>query len=156
MNPIATAMLLLALAQSDTSALVEASKDAKSKRKGSTTKVITNADVAKANKGKVKERKGADTTPVEPAATLMEKHNAERKARLEREAKLKTLNETIATLEAELAKLEQQYYEENDLDRRDREIVPRFNETKAKLDEAREKLAAVSSQLAGPTARPES
>jgi DNA repair exonuclease SbcCD ATPase subunit len=156
MNLLASAMLLLALAQSETSALVEASKDARSKRKGSTTKVITNAYVAKANKGKVKERKGVDTAPIEPTATLMEKHNAERKARLEREAKLKTLNETIAKLEAELAKLEQQYYEENDLDRRDRELVPRFNETKQKLDDARQKLAAISSQLAGPTARPES
>ena len=141
MNAIALVTLVLALAQSDTSALVEASKDGKAKRKGSTTKVITNADVAKADKSKVVQRKGVPVT-VKPHATLMEKHEAERKSRLEREAKLAELNETIGKLEKELAKLEQAYYEENDLNYRDGELVRRFNETKIKLDEARGAAAA--------------
>ena len=139
MNALIAALLLLALAQSDTSALVEASKDAKAKRKGSTTKVITNADVAKANKDKVVQRPGVPVT-IKPQPTLADRAEAERKTRLEREAQLKVLSETIATLEKELAKLEQSYYEENDLNYRDTEIVKRFNETKAKLDEARAKL----------------
>ena len=133
-------IMLLLLQQSDTSALVEASKDAKAKRKGSTTKVITNADVKKADKKKVVERKTTDTGPVEPQPTLAEKHEAERTARLAREAKLKVLNETIATLEKELAALEQSYYESNDLDYRDTVIVRKFNETRTKLDEARKQL----------------
>ena len=146
MNAIAIAVLLLALdAQSDTSALVQASKDGKAKRQGSTTKVITNAEVAKANKSKVVERKGVPIT-VKPQPTLMEKHEAERKARLEREAKLKVLNETVARLEKELAALEQAYYEENDLNLRDNDIVTRFYETKAKLDEARGAAAASAAE----------
>ena len=154
MNLIAIAMLLLALEQSDTAALVEASKEAKAKRKGSTTKVITNADVKK-SKSKVVERPGVPVT-IKPKPTLAETHEAERKARVAREEQLKALSETIAQLESELAKLEQSYFEENDLDVRDAEIVKRFNETKVKLDEARQKLSAVSSQLADLNARPES
>lgn len=134
MNLPVIAVLLL-LAQSDTSALVEASKNSKAKRKGSTTKVITNADVKKADKSKVTSRKG-NAEPVEPQPTLMEKHEAERKTRLDKEAKLKVLNETIAKLEKELARLEQTYFETNDLNYRDTELVKRFNATKAKLDEA--------------------
>lgn len=149
MNLLASAVLLLALAQSDTTALVEAAKSAKAKRKTSTTKVITNADVKKADKSKVVQRKGsgaattAAETPAPPQQTLVEKHEAERTERLTREAKLKTLAETIALLEAELARLEQRYFEENDLDRRDREIVARFNETKTKLDDARRERDAL-------------
>ncbi len=142
MNLPAIAVLLLlaqseiSASQSDTSALVEASKNSKAKRKGSTTKVITNADVKKADKSKVTTRKGT-AEPVEPQPTLMEKHEAERKVRLDKEGKLKVLNETIAGLEKELARLEQTYFETNDLNYRDTELVKRFNETKAKLDEAR-------------------
>lgn len=138
MNLTAIATLVLALAQSDTAALVEASKDAKEKRKASTTKVITNADVKKA-KSKVAERPGVPVT-IKPKPSLMETHEAERKARITREEQLKTLNEIIAGLEKELAAIEQSYYEENDLNHRDTEIVKRFEETKAKLDEARAQL----------------
>lgn len=141
MNVTMVAVLLLALAQqSDTSDLVEASKDSKAKRKTSTTKVITNADVKKA-KSKVQERPGVAVT-FKQKPTLTEKHEAERKVRAEHEAKLASLNETIAILEKELARLEQQYYEENDLNYRDTEIVKRFNETKSKLDEARKERDA--------------
>ena len=148
MNLPAIAVVVLALAQSDTSALVDAAKEAKAKRQGSTTKVITNADVKKADKKKVKATQGVSTAPIEPTPTLMETQQAERKARLATEEKLKVLNATIAELEKELAKLEQAYFETNDLNYRDTELVKRFNETKAKLDEAR--TAAVSA--AGPQA----
>lgn len=137
MNLLTLAVLVLALAESgDTSKLVEASKESKAKRKGSTTKVITNADVSKADKNKVAQRRGVEVK-VTPAPTLTEKHEAERKLRLEREEKLKALDGTIAQLEKELAAIEQKYYEENDLNYRDTELVRRFNETKAKLDAAR-------------------
>ena len=151
MNVLASSVLLLALAhsdvsaqQSDTAALVEASKAGKARRKSTTTKVITNSDVAKASKSKISVRKGVDPGPVEQTATLMERHEADRKTRLANEANLKVLNDTIARLEKELTAIEQSYYEENDLDRRDKEIVRRFSDTQARLDEARKALATVS------------
>jgi hypothetical protein len=148
MNLVAIAVVVLALAGSgDTAPLVEASKESKAKRKGSTTKVITNADVAKADKTKVAQRRGVEVK-VKPQPTLAEKHALERTARLEREEKLKVLTETIARLETELAALEQQYYEENDLNFRDTELVTRFNETKAKLDEARAQRDALDGSTA--------
>ena len=143
MNTLAIALLVLALAQSgDSSDLVEASKGAKARRKSSTTKVITNADVSK-SKSKVAQRPGVPVT-IKPRPTTMEAYEAERKARLEREAKLASLNETIATLEKELAKLEQSYYEENDLNYRDTEISRQFAETKSKLDSALGQRAALN------------
>ena len=144
MNLPAIAVVLLLLAQSDTSTMVEASKAAKSKRKTSTTKVITNADVKKADKSKLTVRKDAESTPVEKQPTLMEKHEAERKTRAELDAKLKLLDETIAGLEKELARLEQTYYETNDLNYRDRELVARFTDAKKRLDDARAEREALT------------
>ncbi|HEX2061343.1 MAG TPA: hypothetical protein VHK90_11425 [Thermoanaerobaculia bacterium] len=121
--------------------LVDAAKDAKAKRRKSTTRVITNADVKK-SKGKVAETKLAPL-PAETAApqpTLVEQQQARRKAEADTVQQLAAAKEKVAALEKELAKLEQQYYEENDLDRRDTEIVRRFNEVKAKLDTARADL----------------
>jgi hypothetical protein len=129
-------------AQKDTSTLVEASKDAKSKRKKSSTKVITNADVKK-SKGKIGETKGK-ATPVEQLPTLAERHAAQTKVRKEAEARLTAAEKAVADLEAELMQLEQSYYAENDLNRRDIEIVPRFNDVKRRLDEARKELEAAA------------
>ncbi|HUP63115.1 MAG TPA: hypothetical protein VNA69_22180 [Thermoanaerobaculia bacterium] len=135
----------IAAAQSDTTALVEASKDAKPKRKTSTTKVITNADVKK-SKGKLIEKPAQKLPDVKQEPTLAEKHATDRAARLEHEAKLKEVTERIAALEAELAKIEQAYFEENDLDHRDAAIAKQFEEAKTKLDAAREELRALSSR----------
>ena len=115
--------------------LTNAAKGAKDKRKKSTSKVITNADVKK-SKGKV-----AETPNVAPAVekepTLTEKHEAQKAAnKVASEARAKQ-EQLIAQLEKELAAIEQQYYDENDLNRRDTEIVPKFNAVKAKLDAAR-------------------
>ena len=145
MNLPAIAVVLLLLAQSgDTSALVEASKASKSKRKSSTTKVITNADVKKADKSRITVRKDGEAAPVEKQPTLMETHEAERKTRAELDAKLKVLDETIAGLEKELARLEQTYYETNDLEYRDKQLVARFNETQLRLGEARAEREALT------------
>jgi hypothetical protein len=115
--------------------LTNAAKGAKSKRKKSTSKVITNADVKK-SKGKVVETPNLSAT-VEKQPTLMEKHEARRAA--EKTAnELRTKQEQlVAGLEKELAAIEQRYYEENDLHRRDTEIVKKFNTVKAQLDAAR-------------------
>jgi|ERR1051325_5083947 hypothetical protein len=131
--------VLIAAMQSDTTALVEASKAAKAKKKSSTTKVITNADVKK-SKGKLTELP-AGKTEVKREPTLLEKQEAERTARLVNEAKRAELEKTIATLQREVDALEQSYYATNDLDYRDKVIAVKFADAKKKLDEARAALA---------------
>ncbi|HET8796143.1 MAG TPA: hypothetical protein VFO89_00540 [Thermoanaerobaculia bacterium] len=116
--------------------LTTAAQGAKSKRKKSTSKVITNADVKK-SKGKIVETPNLSPAPVEKEPTLTEQFEAKKaaeKAANELRAKQEQL---VADLEKELAAIEQQYYEENDLNRRDTEIVKKFNDVKAKLDAAR-------------------
>ena len=116
--------------------LTDAAKGAKGKRKKSTSKVITNADVKK-SKGKIAETPNVPETAPVQEATLTEKHEA-RKAADKAAVELRTAREKmVADLEKELAAIEQQYYEENDLDRRDTVLVKKFKDTKAKLDAAR-------------------
>ena len=117
--------------------LADAAK--KSKRKKSTSKVITNADVKK-SKGKIVETPNLAATPPAKEPTLTEKHEAQKAAD-------KTANELrakheqlVAGLEKELEAIERQYYEENDLNRRDTELVKKFNDVKSKLDAARSQL----------------
>ncbi len=133
--------LIVASLQSDTTALVEASKEAKAKKKsGTTTKVITNADVKK-SKGKLVERPGSKAPDVKPEPTLMEKQAAERAAAAVKEAKRAELQTTIDALEKEVAALEVSYYAANDLDYRDNVIARQFTEKKTKLDAAKKELA---------------
>ena len=140
MKILAIALLLLTA----TSDVVDVARTAKAKRKKSTSKVITNADVKKA-KGTVVET-SAKQKPVDetPAPSLVEQQEAMRKARTVHDAKLTAAMAEVEKLEKELAAVEQQYYEENDLDRRDTELVRRFSETKQKLDAAREVLAGLT------------
>lgn len=123
--------------------LVDAAKAAKAKRKKSTTKVITNADVKKA-KAKLVEHKPPEI-PVEatPAESSLEKQARERQAQTAADIKLAAARKTLADFEKELAAIEQKYYEENDLDRRDKELVRRFNDVKAKRDAAKKELEAL-------------
>ena len=145
MKRLAIAILLVTCGALPTLAaddLVGAAKDAKAKRRKSTSKVITNADVKK-SKGKIGST-NAPSTPIAQEPTLMEKHTASRaaaKIAAERKAASEAL---VKELEKELARLEQRYYEENDLDRRDTEIVKRFNDVRARLDTARAELAALT------------
>lgn len=116
--------------------LTTAAKGAKSKRQKSTSKVITNADVKK-SKGKIVETPNIPAEPAGKEPTLTEQHEAKKaagKAANELRAKREQL---VADLEKELATIEQQYYAENDLNRRDTEIVKKFNDVKAKLEAAR-------------------
>ncbi|PYQ29858.1 MAG: hypothetical protein DMF56_09020 [Acidobacteria bacterium] len=139
--------LLIASLQSDTTALVEASKEAKAKKKSgtTTTKVITNADVKK-SKGKLTELSPskAKTAEVKPEPSLMEKQAAERTARLATEANRAELQSTIDALEKDVAALEASYFATNDLDDRDNVIARQFAEKKAKLDAAKKQLATLS------------
>lgn len=143
MKRILFAVLLIAASSVVADDLVEAAKAAKAKRKKSTTKVITNADVKKA-KSALSENK-LEPVPVEPQSkeSLLEKQARERKERIASDLKIEAAKKSVADLERELAAIEQRYYEENDLDRRDSEIVRRFNDTKTKLDAARKELEAL-------------
>lgn len=138
---------VIAALQSDTTALVEASKDAKSKRKTSTTKVITNADVKK-SKGKVVQKPGtpAPATDTKPEPTSLEKQAMERAARQIAEARLATAQKLVAELERELAAIETSYYETNDLDYRDKVLTKRFADVKARLDEARKESRSAAAE----------
>jgi hypothetical protein len=120
--------------------LSDAAKGAKSKRKKSTSKVITNADV-KRSKGKIVQTPNVSATPVEKEPTLTEQYEAQRAAEKIAGELRAQREQAVADLEKELAALEQQYYDENDLNRRDSVIVKKFNDVKTKLDAARGELA---------------
>lgn len=141
MKPLALALLIAlggvaaASPADDLKNVVEAAKESKAKRKKSTGKVITNADVKK-SKGKIATT-NVPNTPIAKQPTILEQQEAKRaadKIATERRAKYDKL---VADLEKELAAIEQAYYDENDLVKRDTEIVKKFNDVRAKLDAAR-------------------
>lgn len=139
MKTLAFALLLAFGGAAASQDVVEVAKDAKATRRKSTSRVITNADVKK-SKGKVVETK-TPATPVEKEPTLTEKHEAKRAAEKIAYELRAQRQKLVAGLEKELAAIEQMYYDENDLDRRDTEIVKKFNGVKARLDEARNELS---------------
>lgn len=160
LGPILVLILLIlsalpVLGQTDLSEAAKNAKEAREKRKKSTTKVITNADVKK-SKGKVVVGKPAPE-PVAPAGpSLAEQYETTYRNIVANREKVAAVAKTVASLEKELAAIETQYYEENDLDRRDREIVVKFNETRAKLEAARKELAQLTpAEPPAPTAQPE-
>lgn len=140
--------LLLTLVASDppdTSKLVDAAKDAKAKRKTSTSKVITNEDVKK-SKGKIIELTEKDLKPIaaKPVTgpTTLQKHDAAYKVRLDAAERLVKAEKTVADLEREMLRIEQSYFEENEPNTRDTVIAEQFATTKAKLEKARLELEA--------------
>jgi DNA repair exonuclease SbcCD ATPase subunit len=160
MKPLALAIVLAALAATAAPAaggekpapsqgVVDAAKDAKAQRRRSTTKVITNADVKK-SKGKVATTPNVSDTPIEPQPTLMEKDQATRAAAKVLAERRAALEKTVAALERDLAAIEQSYYNENDLQRRDTELVKRFGEVKEKLEVARKELAELTPRTEDP------
>ncbi|HVR41339.1 MAG TPA: hypothetical protein VMU84_19750 [Thermoanaerobaculia bacterium] len=132
--------------QKDTTALVEAAKDAKAKRKKSTTKVITNADVKKA-KGKLVQLPGEPEKP-RPADTSspIAKFEAEKKAKVAADARIAVAEARVKDLELELAKIEQAYFDEGDPNMRDTVIRRRFDATQALLEQARRDLEEIRGQ----------
>jgi Cu/Ag efflux protein CusF len=143
MKRLALAVLLIAttVAADD---LVDAAKAAKAKRKKSATKVITNADVKK-SKGAIAETKLVPLPETKAEPSLVEQHEAKKKAAAESAQQLSAAKELVGKLAKELAAIEQKYYEENDLNRRDTEVVRQFNEVKKKLDAARAALDKLTS-----------
>jgi peptidyl-tRNA hydrolase len=127
-----TIFVLLALT-AQPEGLVEAAKDAKKKRDKSTTKVITNKDVRQ-SKGKLISTT-AEAVPEAAAAQPMTlaRHEEQKRGIADAAIRLKQAETRVRELEAEVASLEQQYYNENDLDRRDGELVRRFEDARARL-----------------------
>lgn len=137
---LTAAMAVLADGPATTQQLVEAAKGAKARRKASTTRVITNADVKK-SKGKIGQTaRPAIAIEEGPSETLTERHEAAKKAAAAAEARLAAARKDVADLEKTVAAIEQEYYDESDLNRRDTEVVRRFDAAKAKLDAARTAL----------------
>lgn len=132
MKTFAAIALLLALIGTDD--VVDAAKEAKAKRKKSTSRVITNADVKK-SKGKIVTT-NVPETPVEEVPSLSEQAEVKRAAENKAAELWAAYEKLVADLEKQLAVIEQQYYDESDLTKRDTEIVKNFNEVKAKLDAA--------------------
>jgi hypothetical protein len=126
--------------------MVEAAKN--SKRKTSTTKVITNADLKK-SKAKVtqlteKDQKAVLITPSSSGPTMLQKQDAALKADAETKVRIASAEKEVAELERDLLGIERNYFEESDLDRRDKLITRQFADTKAKLAAAKAALAALT------------
>ena len=147
---LAIAILCLPLmAAEDTSKLVEASKEAKPKRKASKSKVITNKDV-KNSKGKLTELPerplpaGANETKGPSPLDLQDEQH---RARMEAQKRLEDAAKNVADLEKKLEQVEQSYYEENDPKRRDEVIRMEFATTKGALEKARLELVGATDAL---------
>ena len=137
------------LKPAETKPLVEAAKDAKAKRRKSSGKVITNADVKK-SKGKliIVDRPEAKTEKTAASKELTLEDLAERqRARRAAEERVASASKTVEELQKEVERLEQQYYEENDANYRDSVITERFNQASRQLDEARVELADARDEL---------
>jgi len=134
-------ILFLLLAQQEDSPLVKAAKATGAPRK-KTTKVITNDDVKKsANKAPATPPKEAANAPPADTKGPLQKQDEQRRARVAAVKRVTDAETKAAELEAELRRLEQAYYEEADLNRRDTVLVPRFEQTKKQLDDAKAELA---------------
>ena len=123
------------------SPLVKAAKTTGGPRK-KTTKVITNDDVKKAaNKAPATPPKDVANVPPADTKGPLQKQDEQRRARVAAAKRVTDAETKSAELEAELRRLEQAYYEEADLNRRDTVLVPRFEQTKKQLDDAKAELA---------------
>lgn len=134
---------------SKTQPLVDAARGAKSKRKKSATKVITNADVKK-SKGKLivvsPSKKVAELPETKKTPTIAE-HEEQRRLRIVAADRVAKAEKNVAELESEIERLEQRYYEENDPEYRDNVIQKKFTEAKRQLDDAQRVLGNARAEL---------
>jgi hypothetical protein len=134
----------LAAAAQDTKPLVDAAKDAKAKRKTSTTRVITNADVKKsAGKLAPSKKPAAAAKPLPPKPAPVDEDELYRQRRAA-DAALTEAQQKVTDLERELRAVEESFYNEDDPEVRDRVIAAKFVETSDRLTRARAALKAVS------------
>ena len=140
MNALILILLLLA---ADDSPLVKAAKASGGPHKKS-GKVITNVDVKKAAAKTQATTAPTPTLALSPTTDTkspLQKLDEQRKSRVALAKRLDAAEKKVAQLEAEMRGLEQAYYEESDLNKRDTVLVVRFEQTKKQLDEAKRELA---------------
>jgi hypothetical protein len=135
--------------------VIEGARQAKAKRKSGRSRPLTNADVRK-SKGNVVINQGA--APAQPPAAektvSLEEYREALASRQALELKRDAAKAAVVKLEAALNAVEQSYYDENDLDLRDRVLTARFAEVSTKLDAARLELDAIL-HLLGETEAPQ-
>lgn len=121
--------------------VVDAARDAKAKRKKSTTKVITNKDV-KNSKGKLIILNDSAPLPAVKKESLptVQQLDARHRARVEAQERSDAAAAKVAELEKRLEAIEQRYFEENDPNYRDTVIRKEFQDTRFALNEAKDKL----------------
>ncbi len=131
------------------SPLVKAAKDSATKRATKSRLSITDKDVKK-SAGKLIETTSKPLPPVQrdkaaEQQLLAEKAAAEQASEFEkmRAKRVAESEKKVAELEVELRRLEETYYDEDDADFREDVIEKRFNDTKAKLEKARQELEAI-------------
>ncbi|MBK5258658.1 MAG: hypothetical protein JJE51_03635 [Thermoanaerobaculia bacterium] len=134
---------------SATQPLVDASRGAKAKRKKSSTKVITNADVKK-SKGKlivISPSKLDEPLAEEKKTPTLAEQEGQRRLRFTASERVATAEKNASELEAEINRLEQRFYEENDPEYRDNVIQKKFTEAKRQLDDAQRELGNARAEL---------
>jgi hypothetical protein len=158
-QPAPTATVLDVPPKTDTeSPLVRAARLARANRK-IPKKVLTNADV-KSSKGKLAVTSAppppsdAAPKPETDKRTSLEKQDARYHARQAATDRVAADQKKVDSLERDLAALEQSYYEEKDLNRRDSVIQKRFDQTKRQLEDARKDLADARDALAALSLQP--
>ncbi|HVS33208.1 MAG TPA: hypothetical protein VMS98_17350 [Thermoanaerobaculia bacterium] len=122
-----------------TDPLIEAAKAAKSQRKKTSTKVITNADV-KRSKGKlivIDSKAPAEKKAPVATESSLQKQDERYKARLAAQEGLVEAEKDVAERQKELELIEQRYYQENDPNYRDTVLQERFAQVKRQLEDAR-------------------
>jgi hypothetical protein len=103
----------------------------------------------KKSAGKLIETTSKPLPPVRAADDVETRMRAEKTAREAKDdgkklaaSRVAASEKQIANLELELRRIEETYYDEDDPDFREDVIEKRFNETKAKLEKARQELEA--------------
>jgi len=137
------------------SPLVKAAQDAAAKRGTKTRLTINDKDVKK-SAGKLIETTSKPLPPVTNQAPETDKRELAPKAapnpappaQKAVEERVGKLTKEVESLEAELRRTEETYYDEDDPDFREDVIEKKFNETKAKLERARQDLDAARAAAA--------
>jgi hypothetical protein len=149
----ATASLAAAQEKPAESALVKASK-ASTRKKKKPAHVITNADLHAVPSAKhATPKKTPKKAVAEVAAVAVvepDKPLNDDQLLLARRAageKVASAEKHVSDLEHELARVEQDYYEENDPSRRDQSLAKRFEQTKKQLGDARAELTEARDAL---------
>ncbi|MFA6955492.1 MAG: hypothetical protein WC538_06425 [Thermoanaerobaculia bacterium] len=149
-------------APANESPLVKAAKDAAaaSAKRGNKPRLSINDKDVKKSAGKLIETTSKPLPPVRAADDVETRMRAEKAAKESKgdgkklaAGRVAASEKQVAELESELRRIEETYYDEDDPDFREDVIEKRFNETKAKLEKARQELEAARTAegSAGPT-----